>query len=324
MTSDSKSPTARPAKYIDLLADYGIYVVLVLLCIIFSSISSVFFTGRNIINILQQAAPTGIASVGMVFVLLTAGVDISLGSTMFMSATFAAMAVSAGYGLIAAILLAIAGGGAVGALNGFVVSRFRIPPFIVTLATLSIARGIALWVSKATLILLRDSVTVISSYRIFNVPLPVYLMLGIMIIGDIVLKYTQFGRQLYAIGNDPAAAVKTGIPVRRSIFIAYLACGAIGGFAGFILACQLAHTTPNFALGTEFVVISAIVIGGVSLFGGKGKIFPGAFVGVLTVMVIQNGLVIVQAPALMFPLVRAVIIFVAVMADSIRNSGEIR
>ncbi len=323
MTSASADTTGR-YRFIDLVADYGIYVVLALLCLLFSYISPVFMTTRNIVNILQQSAPTGIAAVGMVFVLLTAGVDISLGSTMFLAATLASLAVANGYGLIVAIILSIVGGGAVGALNGFIIARFRLPPFIVTLATLSIARGLALLISKASIILLRDAVTVISSYRIFNVPLPVYLMIGIMIAGDIVLKYTQFGRHLYAIGNDPAAAVKTGIPVKRSVFAAYLICGAIGGFAGFIMACQLAHTNPNFAMGNEFVVISAIVIGGTSLFGGKGKILPGALIGVLTVMVIQNGLVIVQAPALVFPLVKAAIIYVAVMADSIRNSGEIR
>lgn len=320
----ASAETSGRFRFIDLVADYGIYVVLVLLCLLFSSISPVFMTSRNIVNILQQSAPTGIAAVGMVFVLLTAGVDISLGSTMFLSATIASLAVSKGYGLPAAIILSIVSGGAVGALNGFIVARFRLPPFIVTLATLSVARGLALLISKASIILLRDAVTVISSHRILNVPLPVYLMLGIMVAGDVVLKYTQFGRHLYAIGNDPAAAVKTGIPVKRSVFAAYLICGAIGGFAGFVMACQLAHTNPNFGTGNEFVVISAIVIGGTSLFGGKGKILPGALIGVLTVMVIQNGLVIVQAPALVFPLVKAAIIYVAVMADSIRNSGEIR
>lgn len=312
------------SRIVEFAADYGIYVVLALLCLLFYSLSPVFLTSRNVINILQQSAPTGIAAVGMAFVLLTAGIDISMGSNMYLASTIAAIAVSRGYGLFAAIVLSVAGGGLVGMLNGWVVARFRIPPFIVTLATLSIARGIALLISKASIILLRDAVTVVSSYRIFNVPLPVYIMIAMMIVGDVILKYTQFGRQLYAIGNDPAAAQKTGIPVDRRIFVAYLLCGAIGGFAGFIMACQLAHTTPTFAIGTEFVVISAVVIGGFSLFGGKGKILPGALVGVVTVMVIQNGLVIVRAPALVFPLVKAVIIYVAVMADSIRNSGEIR
>lgn len=312
----------RNKNLVNYFYKYGIYIILILLILLFSLQSKQFLTLNNLINVLQQSAALGIATTGMILVILTAGIDISVGSVMYFASCLAGVAISKDVGLIPAILIALVGGGVIGALNGLAVAKFNIVPFIATLATMGIARGLGLVISRARILFFFDISKIISGSRFLGIPVTVYLLIVVLITGNFLLRKTQFGRQLFAIGNDKSGAKKIGINVERKIFLAYFICGILAGLAGIISSAQVSAVTPSFAIGTEFVVISAAVLGGTSLFGGKGNILPGALTGVLIVTIIENGLNIVNASPYTYPVVRGAVIFIAVMVDSLKNSGE--
>lgn len=312
----------RNKNLVNYFYKYGIYIILILLILLFSLQSKQFLTLNNLINVLQQSAALGIATTGMILVILTAGIDISVGSVMYFASCLAGVAISKDVGLIPAILIALVGGGVIGALNGLAVAKFNIVPFIATLATMGIARGLGLIISRARILFFFDISKIISGSRFLGIPVTVYLLIVVLITGNFLLRKTQFGRQLFAIGNDKSGAKKIGINVERKIFLAYFICGILAGLAGIISSAQVSAVTPSFAIGTEFVVISAAVLGGTSLFGGKGNILPGALTGVLIVTIIENGLNIVNASPYTYPVVRGAVIFIAVMVDSLKNSGE--
>jgi ribose/xylose/arabinose/galactoside ABC-type transport system permease subunit len=221
-------------------------------------------------------------------------------------------------------VISILCGCVIGIINGIFVARFRIVPFIVTLATMSIARGLGLILSDQKIIVLDNSVFAVSNTRILGVPLVAYIFIGAAVLGHIILVYTQFGRQLFACGNNYPGAVKIGIHGPRTIFLSYLICGICAGLAGMVNACNLSAINLNFSVGDEFVVISSAVVGGASLFGGKGRILPGAFLGIIMIQVILNGLTLAEASPFLYQTVRGIIIFIAVMVDSVKFSGELR
>ncbi len=318
MNADSKR------NWLKILYQSGIYIIFILLFAFFAFSSKQFLTSRNIINILQQSVPIGIATVGMVFVLLTAGIDISVGSVMYCCGVISAIMLKAGWHPFLAIIVAMLVGMLLGSGNGFVVTKWKIVPFIATLATLGIARGIGLLIGNTQTVFIGSMAKKISTTKILNVPVIVIAMLLAMLLGHIVLTRTIFGRQLFAIGNDPRAAAKIGIKTDRIIFSVYAISGALAGLAGIISAAQVGAVTVNFSQGNEFMAISAAVLGGVSFFGGKGRIIPGALMGVLLIHVILNGLTMINASHYAYQIVRSLIIFVAVLVDSVNNKGDIR
>lgn len=302
----------------------GIYVIFALVFLFFAFSSRNFLTGRNIINILQQSVPIGIATVGMVFVLLTAGIDISVGSVMFCCGVIAARILAAGYGPLPAVAAAILAGAAMGSINGYVITRWKIVPFITTLAVMGLARGAGLLIGNTQTVFIGSAAKKISTAKVMGFPVIVLAMLAVMLVGHHVLSRTVFGRQLYAVGNDPRAAIKIGVKAGRITFIVHVVSGALAGLAGVISAAQVGAVTVNFATGNEFLAISAAVLGGVSFFGGKGRIVPGALMGVLLIHVILNGLTMVNASHYAYNIFRSLIIFVAVLVDSVNNKGDIR
>lgn len=314
----------RKSWIIKYFYSYGIYFIFLILVIVFSLKSKQFLSVNNIINILQQSAALGIVTVGMIFVIMTAGIDISVGSTMYFASCLAGFAISKGAGLVPAVIVALFGGALIGAVNGFVISKYRVIPFIATLATMGIARGLGLIISKAQILFYGDVSKIISSTKLLGIPITVYMLVAVLLVGNFFLRRTQFGRQLYAIGNDEAGAKIIGINVERKKFFVYFICGILAGLAGLILSAQVSAVTPTFATGTEFIVISAAVLGGTSLFGGKGNVLPGALLGVIIVTVIENGLNVVNASPYVYAIIRGIIIYAAVMVDSIKNSGELR
>ena len=177
--------------------------------------------------------------------------------------------------------------------------------------------------TKQQMLFLDSSVRSFSSAKILGVPLMVYIFLGVVVIGHFILTRTQYGRQLFACGNNLTGANKMGINGTRVVFTAYAICGFLAGLAGMVNACRLSVINPNFAQNDEFTVISSAVIGGASLFGGKGRVIPGAIIGIVMVQVISNGLTIIGASAYIQNIFKGLIIFAAVMVDSIKNNGEI-
>lgn len=325
-------------NWLQLTFRYGIYIIFVLVYASFALMSKNFLSTRNILNILQQSVPIGIATVGIVFVLLTAGIDISIGAVMFCSGVFTALILANGVKYFKAldwgvpdwgvVLLAVGAatlaGMAWGAVNGLVITRWKIVPFITTLAVMGLARGVGLLTGGTQTVFIGSLGKFISTSKILNVHVIVIIMLLVMALGHLALSRTVFGRQLYAVGNDPRAATKIGIKTNRIIFTVYVVSGGLAGLAGAISGAQVGAVTVNFATGNEFLAISAAVLGGVSFFGGKGRIIPGALAGVLLIHGILNGLTFMNASHYAYAIYRSLIIFVAVLVDSVNNRGDIR
>jgi len=278
------------------------------------------------INLLLQTSTVGIAAAGLTFVLITRGIDISMGSVIYLTSIVAAKATNAGVGLAGAFLIAMSCGAVLGMVNGFFITKLKMPPLIVTLAMLYVIRGLVLSVIGVPTVNFRNDVsTFIVRTQLFDtIPLIVLIMIFVFVVCQIVLSRSTFGRNLYAIGNNRRGAEMMGINATRHIFLSYVICGALVGLSGLLGGAQIIGIPPTFARGQEFIIISSAVLGGVSLFGGKGSAFPGAFLGVLIIMTIENGLVMAQANVYAYTIVRGIIIFFAVFLDSLQNRGEIR
>lgn len=324
-TSQTRKSKVFRQKLVDLFISYGLYVIFVIVLAYFAFQSKNFLTISNAINVLRLSSTLGIAVVGMFFVLITAGIDISVSANMYFSAVVGTTLLNnLGLPLPLCFAGALLSGLLIGAINGFFIAKLKMVPFITTLATYSVARGLGLMFTNQQMLFLDTSVLKFSGAKFLGIPLVVYMFIIIVLVGHFILTKTQYGRQLFACGNNLLGANKMGINGTKTVFIAYLICGGLAGVAGMTNACILSVINPNFAIGDEFVVISSSVIGGASLFGGKGKVLPGAIIGIVMVQVITNGLTMMGASAYVFTIFRGVIIFIAVMMDSIKFSGEIR
>ena len=310
----------------DVFYRYGLYIVLIILILVFSQFNGNFVSQNNLVNILRQTSSTGIAAAGLVFVMVTGGIDVSVGSVIYMTATITATFANAGMGLFGTFCIALLCGAAVGAVNGFIIAKLKVAPLIVTLAMLYIIRGLTITVVGVKPIFFKNDVgTFLTKTNIFGIiPAIVIVLVIVLIITQLLLSKSVWGRQLYAIGNNSQAADVLGIKTQRNVFISYLLCGMFAGLSGLVSGVQVGGITPIFAQGTEFIIISAVVLGGVSLFGGRGRVFPGAFVGVIIIMIIENGLVMAKANMYMYTVIRGIVIFTAVYLNSMQNKGEIR
>lgn len=327
-------PTQRANTPLATIPRYGVFVVFALLIVYFALTNKRFLSPANLFLILQQAAPLGIGVVGIIYVLMVVGIDISVGRNMFFVSTVVAYlvsiakivpasAVSTVLGITLLLGFVIFTGLLFGALNGLLVTRFKLLPFIVTLATGSIARGFGLMLSGSASLDVTFLGT-ISNGRVGPVP-NVLLLFVLLATGfDFVLRRTPFGRHLVAIGNSPQNARKAGIKVDRYVIFAYMICGALAAFGGILSAGQIGSVAVGFGEGNEFIIISAAVIGGASLFGAKGNIVPGAMVGILLITTVMNGLAMINASPYIYTIVRGLIIFIAVSLDSINFTGELR
>ena len=298
--------------------------LLALVGAVFSALSPEFLEARNLVNVLVQSASLGIVATGMAFVLLTAGIDLSVGSAMFVSAALAGKLVVAGWGLGAAFAVVLGVGLAWGLGNALVVTRLGVKPFVVTLATLYIGRGFGLWLTQTRALNLPDSLLLVGSARVAGVPLPVLVLAAVLAAAHVVLERTAFGRHLYAVGADAEIARRAGVPVRRTLLGAYAAAGLLAALGGAVAVAQLGAVSPTFGREREFAAIAATVLGGVSLFGGKGRVLPGVLLGTLLLQTVENGLVIVNADPYLYPMVLASVIFVAVLLDSLQARARRR
>src|SRR6266511_3527397 len=254
------------------LAEYIIVLAIVLESAVFVIIAPQFFSLPNLINVALSIAITGILAVGMTALILTGGIDLSVGSVAALAGVVAAMIASSGR-VLAASLVALGIGLAVGLFNGLMIAQFRVPPFVVTLAMLTICRGLAFIVTSGRSIgNLPASFGVFGRERLLGVPVPVLLMLVVFVAGWFVLKRMVLGRYVYAIGGNREAAFLAGINVKRVILTVYLLNGLLVGLAGLVLASRLGAGVPNAGLQYELDVIAAVVVGGTSLNGGRGSV----------------------------------------------------
>jgi ribose transport system permease protein len=286
---------------------------------VFGAISPHFLDARNLVNILVQSSSLAIVATGMTFVILTAGIDLSVGAVMFLSAAVAGKMVLAGLPLPLACLAVVVIGAAVGLVNAALVVRFRVIPFIATLATLYIGRGLALYLTETRAMNLPDSIVILGAGRALGVPLPVWILAFTLALAHFTLRRTPFGRQIYAVGNDPRAAARAGIDNRRVLLGVYLIGGICAALGGLVAVAQLGAVSPTFGYQREFAAIAAAVLGGASLFGGRGSVLPGTLIGAALIQTVESGMVIVNADPYLYPLVTALIIFLAVVLDCVRH-----
>jgi ribose transport system permease protein len=306
-------------KIVQKALDNSSIVLFLLIFATFSLLSPQFFTLKNLFNILVQSSSLAIIAVGMTFVLLTAGIDLSVGSIMFLAGVISGKMVVSGTPVWVACCLVIGIGLAYGFLNAVIISRFKIIPFIVTLSTFYVGRGFGLFISETRAINLPETFLTIGSAKILGIPSPILILAIVIFTAHIFLTKTPFGRQIFAVGNSPEKAKKAGLPVDKILLVVYLICGFCAALGGLVSLAQLGAVSPTFGLQSEFTAIAAAVLGGTSLFGGKGNVFPGTLIGAITIQSIQSGLVIVNANPYIYPLITGAVIFLIVLIDSIRN-----
>ena len=294
-------------------------LLLIAVLVAFGAISPSFLAPANLLQILVQASSLGIVAVGMTLVLLTGGVDLSAGSLMYLSAGVAGWLLLHGSPLPFALGAALAIGLIAGLANGLLVARLRLMPFIVTLATLYLWRGAGLNLTQTRAMNLPEGILRLSAARFAGVPTPVWVFAAVLASVHVVLSRTQFGRQIYAAGNDPAGARRAGVPVPGILVVAYAVSGLCAAVGGLVAVSQLGAVSPTFGSQREFAAIAAAVLGGASLFGGRGTVFPGTLSGAVLIQSIENGLVISGADPYLFPLITAAVIFAAVFLDSARR-----
>ncbi len=294
-------------------------ILFAVVLIIFGVLSPAFFQPTNAVNILIQTSSTGILAVGMTFVLLTAGVDLSVGSIMFVAAAVGGKLILGGWSLSATLVVMLAIGGLYGALNAVFITRLAIMAFIVTLATRYLGRGFGLRLTETRAMNLPESFYEFGAARILGLPLPVLIFAIVVVLAHLTLTRTPFGRQIYAVGADLDAARKAGINTRWILFLVYVICGFCAAVAGIVALSQAPAVSPGFGNNREFMAIAAAVLGGTSLFGGRGAVFPGTVLGAVLIQTIDNGLNILNVNPYLYPLITSGVIFIAVLLDAIRN-----
>ncbi|MFJ7900514.1 substrate-binding domain-containing protein [Streptomyces sp. NPDC096198] len=304
-----------------LLLDNGALTALIGLVIVMSALSGDFLTTDNLLNIGVQAAVTAILAFGVTFVIVSAGIDLSVGSVAALSATVLAWsATSEGVPVAIAVVLAIATGLAAGLVNGVLISYGKLPPFIATLAMLSVGRGLSLVISQGSPITLPGSVSHLGDTLGGWLPVPVLVMVVMGLITAFVLGRTYIGRSMYAIGGNEEAARLSGLRVKRQKIAIYALSGLFAAAAGIVLAARLSSAQPQAANGYELDAIAAVVIGGASLAGGTGKA-SGTLIGALILAVLRNGLNLLSVSAFWQQVVIGVVIALAVLLDTVRRKA---
>ncbi|MFI6595087.1 ABC transporter permease [Nonomuraea sp. NPDC050536] len=305
------------------LSENGALIALVVLCVLLSLLSSDFLTLTNLLNVGVQGAVTAILAFGVTFVIITAGIDLSVGSVAALSAICLGWAAgTAGLAWPPATLLALAVGLACGLVSGVLIAYGRLPPFIATLAMLSVARGLALVISQGSPLPMPDAIANMGGNIGAFLPIPVVIMVVMGVITAVVLARTYSGRAMYAIGGNEEAARLSGINVNGQKLITYALSGVFAAVAGIVLASRLASAQPQAAAGYELDAIAAVVIGGASLAGGKGRAF-GTFVGALILAVLRNGLNLLSVSAFWQQVVIGAVIALAVLLDTVRGRNRI-
>nr|WP_203618534.1 substrate-binding domain-containing protein [Streptomyces bauhiniae] len=304
-----------------LLLDNGALTALIVLIVALSALSGDFLTTDNLLNIGVQAAVTAILAFGVTFVIVAAGIDLSVGSVAALTSTVLAWsATQSGMPVALAVVLAIATGVGAGLVNGFLIAYGKLPPFIATLAMLSVARGLSLVISGGVPIAFPASVSHLGDTLGGWLPAPVLVMVAMGLIAALVLGRTYIGRSMYAIGGNEEAARLSGLRVNRQKLAIYALSGVFAAVAGIVLAARLGSAQPQAADGYELDAIAAVVIGGASLAGGTGKA-SGTFVGALILAVLRNGLNLLNVSAFWQQVVIGVVIALAVLLDAVRRKA---
>ena len=306
----------RPLIRHPLLRQYGgIVIALIILCTVFTIANSRFLSLANFMNIFQQVAVVAIAAFGMTWVILLGEIDLSVGSIIAVAGMVGAQSLALGTGFPAALLITIIAGAILGAVNGLLTARLLLPSFIVTVATMSIYRGlVSLPTGGAPLMISDPNWQAIGASSFLGVPLIIWILLVLFLANHIALSMTVFGRETYLTGGNREAALYSGIRVNRIKIIIFTLSGVMSAIAGILLSSRLYSAQTNAGLSYELDAIAAAVLGGTSLSGGVGTM-PGTLIGALIIGVLNNGMNMLSVPYFYQLIVKGVVILVAVWLD---------
>ena len=308
----------------NVLLMYGVYLVYLILLAVISILAKGFLSPSNLLHLLTQASVLIIVCVGNTFVLLSAGIDMSVGSIAFFGPALAAYLISkSGLNPYMAIVLVLVVGALLGSLNGVIVRQFNIYPLITTLGVLFAGRGMGQYLIQGGAHAVPAEIRFIGNGAIIGIPVSIIIAAVFLVVGQLVLRNTTLGRQVVAVGDNEEAAVKSGINVPKIKFTVYLISGIASAVAGLVLSGEVTVVDPGLGNGMEFDVLIALVVGGVSVFGAKGSVFPGAFIGVLFLQTIFNGLVAANASPYLFPVLKGIVIFAAILLDTIKTRNNV-
>lgn len=302
----------------------GVLMGLFLMCLILTFLTDKFLQISNIINVLRQISINLILAFGMTYAIIICGIDLSVGSIVAVSGTFACGIIQSGISPVIAILIGLLIGTSLGFFNGFIIANAELPPFIVTLGMMTIARGLAYVYSGGKPIRSIDpSFNWIGNGYIGPIPIPVIIMLFLFAFTVLILNKTRFGRYVYAVGGNREAARYSGINIKMVEMRVYTICGFLAAISGIILSARLYSGVPTIGAGYELDAIAAAVLGGTSFSGGAGTI-GGTFIGALIIGVLNNGMNLLNVPYYYQLIVKGLVILSAVYIDSVKNKIKLK
>lgn len=299
-----------------LFTKYRTATVLIIILIAATCLSSSFLTTGNLMNVIRQVSIIAIIAAGMTFVILTGGIDLSVGSILAISGALSAYTLKSTNSIFLAIIVPIVIGCLFGLFNGIIITYGNLPPFIATLSTMVLVKGCVLVFTNGSPISTRvKEYNFIGKGYIFGIPFPVLLLIIVFALGYFILKYTAFGRSIFSIGGNREATRLAGINVKKSETLVYTISGLLSGLTGLILTARLGSAQPTAGAGYELDAIAAVILGGTSLSGGQGAIIPTVF-GALILGVLDNILVLIDVNPFASNIVKGAVILLAVLADS--------
>jgi ribose transport system permease protein len=308
------------ARGLRLTTGLSLLIIFIAMSVVFSLLSPYFLTVDNFVNIMKTLPVVGIVAIGETLVLISGGVDLSVGSVAALSGVVTGLFwEQAGLPIWFAALAGLTTAALIGLINGLLVTRLNINPLISTLATFSAVRGLAFVLTNAQMNqLTHPQFQLIGRGEILSIPISFILMLGLYAFFIFILRKTPFGRDLYAIGGNSMASRLAGIPTRKYLLIVFILSGVMAGFGGLVQASQLAAGAPQAATGMEFTVIAAVVLGGTSLSGGKGTLV-GTLIGVFILRTLDNGLILTGVSSYYQEVARGAVLILAVGFDQLRT-----
>lgn len=299
----------------------GILIGFIALCVLLSFISPVFLSQKNIMNVLRQTSTNLYLACAMTMVIILGGIDLSVGAIIALSGVITGGLIAfQGASVFVAVIAGLLSGVVIGVFNGLVVAKTTIPPFIVTLATMNIARGAAyIYTGGKPIRVMSDGFNFIGSGYVFNfLPTPVFYLIIILVISVLIMNKTKLGRHIYAVGGNREAARFSGIKIDKVLFFPYAFSGLMAAIAGIVLASRMFSGQPTAGNGAEMDAIAAVVLGGTSMSGGSGKM-GGTVIGGLVIGVLSNGLNLMNVDSFWQYIVKGVVILIAVYVDALKK-----
>lgn len=295
--------------------DYGIVIFLLFLVLLFSTTTKYFFTFENITNVLRQISIVGISTVAMTMVIITGGIDLSVGSMLALSSIVLAKMLTEGINMYIAIPITLTVGIIMGLINGFLINKIKISPLISTLGTTTIYRGITYIITGGLPVYgFPKEFSFIGQGYIGNIPVPIFILTGVYLVGFIVLYLTKFGTYIYGIGGSEKASILSGIKVNLVKYKVYAISGFLAALAGVVSLSRINSGVPNTGTGFELDVVTAVVLGGVSVNGGYGKL-SGVIIGCLIIGILSNGMILLNIGEYYQMVAKGLVLLVAVGID---------